>query len=228
MNLINWDNYRGYQLMIGVAQGVYHINGLEEEEKTKTSMSFYDMLGAETDARLEYLAQHYADRHSVLAVLSMLRDEKHAQLIDKTLKQLEEKYPNYAPLMKFKSEREAERAAKQRMEIGQVAPDFSFPTAEGDKNLGPKDFRGKYLVIDFWASWCGPCRNEIPIVKKAYEQFHDKGVEFLSVSIDEGGDEVERSNGRRENALGTSTRSWCRKGYHENIPVHGYTFYYSD
>ena len=44
--------------------------------------------------------------------------------------------------------------------------------------------RGKYVLVDFWASWCGPCRKEIPNIKKVYAEFKDKGLEVVGVSID--------------------------------------------
>jgi thiol-disulfide isomerase/thioredoxin len=50
--------------------------------------------------------------------------------------------------------------------------------------VSPEDYKGKIVVIDFWASWCGPCRNEIPHLKEVYEKYHPQGVEILSVSID--------------------------------------------
>ena len=184
MNLLNWDGYRGYQLMIGVSQGVYRIPGLDNKTRSESSSRFYDMLGDESKARVEYLAEHYADRHSVLAVLRNLRGAKYDALVEKTMAALDAAHPGYAPLEKFRTERAEAKALKKRMDIGQAAPDFSLPTPDGKKNLGPKDYRGKFLVIDFWASWCGPCRNEIPVVKKAYDKYHAKGVEFLSVSID--------------------------------------------
>ena len=48
-----------------------------------------------------------------------------------------------------------------------------------------KDFRGKYVYIDVWATWCGPCKVEIPYLKKLEEKFHDKNIEFISISVDD-------------------------------------------
>jgi len=67
--------------------------------------------------------------------------------------------------------------------IGSVAPDFTQNDPEG-KPVKLSNFRGKYVLIDFWASWCGPCRKENPSVVKAYAQFKDKNFEILGVSLD--------------------------------------------
>lgn len=187
MNLLNWDSYRGYQLMIGVSQGVYRIEGLDMQAKQETSMKFYDMLGDESRARSKYIAEHYADRNSVLAVLPMLRGNENAALVEQVLAKLEAKNPDYAPLKKYKADMAEAKAQKERLAEGKVAPEFSYPTPDGNKNLGPQDFKGKILVLDFWASWCGPCRQEIPHLKEAFEAYNEKGVEFLSVSIDKDG-----------------------------------------
>lgn len=187
MNLMNWDSYRGYQLMIGLSQGVYRIPGIDDQTKQDVSGKFYGMLGDESDARARYLAEHYADRNSVLALLGRLSGEKNAELVEKVLAKLEAKNPNYAPLLKFKADRAEAKAQRERLAVGNVAPEFSYPTPDGKKNLGPQDFKGKILVLDFWASWCGPCRQEIPHLKEAYEAYHDKGVAFFSVSIDKDG-----------------------------------------
>jgi len=68
-------------------------------------------------------------------------------------------------------------------EIGGKAPDFTLDDPSG-KAFSLSSFRGKYVLLDFWASWCVPCRKENPNVKAAYEQFKDKNFTVLSVSID--------------------------------------------
>lgn len=74
--------------------------------------------------------------------------------------------------------------AAKRTAIGQPAIDFAQPDENG-KKVSLASYRGKYLLIGFWASWCGPCRAENPNVLKAYSRFRDKGFEVLSVSLDD-------------------------------------------
>lgn len=68
--------------------------------------------------------------------------------------------------------------------IGQEAPDIVLPTPD-DKELALSSFKGKIVLVDFWASWCGPCRKEMPNVVKAYAKFKDKGFEIYGVSLDQ-------------------------------------------
>ncbi|TXH23267.1 MAG: AhpC/TSA family protein [Chitinophagaceae bacterium] len=69
------------------------------------------------------------------------------------------------------------------IQIGKVAPDFTQNDVN-DKPVKLSDFRGKYVLIDFWASWCGPCRAENPNVVEAFNKFKDKNFTILGVSLD--------------------------------------------
>ena len=69
--------------------------------------------------------------------------------------------------------------------VGQEAPDFSLKDTEG-KTVKLKDFRGdKIVVLDFWASWCGPCRRAIPELNRIQKDYAEKGVQVLGINIRE-------------------------------------------
>lgn len=67
--------------------------------------------------------------------------------------------------------------------IGQIAPNFTITTPEGE-SISLYDIKGKVKLIDFWASWCGPCRGENPHVVEIYKEYHPKGLEIFGVSLD--------------------------------------------
>lgn len=79
----------------------------------------------------------------------------------------------------------AKRIARLKMvRIGRVAPDFAMPDTTG-KSIALQDFRGKFVLLDFWASWCPPCRAESPYLVEAYETYEKKNFTILSVSLDQ-------------------------------------------
>jgi peroxiredoxin len=78
------------------------------------------------------------------------------------------------------------KSAQENLNIGKVAPNFSAPSPEG-KIIALNNIKGKATIIDFWASWCKPCRRENPNVVRVYEKYHDKGLEIISVSLDKDG-----------------------------------------
>ncbi len=101
---------------------------------------------------------------------------------EEILKIFGEKQPNF-PIYKGIM---AERKATESTAIGHTYTDLKMDNPTG-KSIKLSDYVGKskYLLIDFWASWCGPCRAEMPTVVEAYSQFHNKGFEVVGVSLDE-------------------------------------------
>lgn len=69
---------------------------------------------------------------------------------------------------------------------GDKAPNFTLENMQGEK-VSLSDYEGKVVLIDFWATWCPPCREEIPHFNELYEEYKDQGLEVLGVSLDRGG-----------------------------------------
>lgn len=76
--------------------------------------------------------------------------------------------------------------AQQSAELkaGDESPKFSFPDVKGN-TVSSDDFKGKYVFIDVWASWCPPCRGQLPHMKALEEKMHGKNIVFVSISVDE-------------------------------------------
>lgn len=80
-----------------------------------------------------------------------------------------------------------ESTAKANKLKGKPSPDFDYENYKGGKTK-LSDLKGKYVYIDLWATWCGPCRAEIPFLQKIEEKYHGKNIEFVSISIDKAKD----------------------------------------
>ncbi len=90
---------------------------------------------------------------------------------------------SYNNLIKSVEAEYARYMASQRVQIGQEAPDLTMASPDG-KEYSLSDLRGKLVLLDFWASWCMPCRQENPNVVKVYEKYKDQGFTIFSVSLD--------------------------------------------
>ena len=89
----------------------------------------------------------------------------------------------------FASIKQADAADKIEgaLAVDTAFPDFDVKDLDG-KSLALANYKGKVVMIDFWATWCGPCVGEVPNVADVYQKYHDKGFEIIGVSLDKEGD----------------------------------------
>jgi thiol-disulfide isomerase/thioredoxin len=116
-----------------------------------------------------------------LAVLQLFSDKEASfSYFEKVSISLHKKFPEQKNLKPF-----YEYVDKmKRLSVGALAPEIKLNSPEG-KEIALSSLRGKIVLIDFWASWCGPCRKENPNVRKIYAEYHDKGFDVYSVSLDD-------------------------------------------
>lgn len=132
--------------------------------------------------------------------------------IDKIANNLDKDYPGstYAKdyrnvVSQVKSKMMAEESA-MKIKVGSEAPDINLPGPDGKKH-SLSALKGKVVLLDFWASWCGPCRRENPHVVSVYNQYKDKGFTVFSVSLD-GGTDINKAKSDWTNAIAQDKLSW--------------------
>lgn len=116
------------------------------------------------------------------------------QEVNSIIAKASQKFPNHESLKSLNKSVAAQQAQQTQQATGSLlnkpAPDFTLPDVN-DKPVSLSSFKGKYVLVDFWASWCRPCRMENPNVVKAYQKFKDKNFTILGVSLDRPGQKDE-------------------------------------
>lgn len=143
------------------------------------------------DMMVKYPDTHPKSFISALIVLEMFRDPNFdAKKIRKLYDGFDESLRNTKIAKKIKDQldaldkvKDAPKPKPVAANVGQMAPDFSAKTPQG-VTVSLKQSLGKVTVIDFWASWCGPCRKENPAVVALYNELHSKGLNIIGVSLD--------------------------------------------
>lgn len=119
------------------------------------------------------------DQFITLLALRSLSPNEFLNLYKETASNLQKSLPNSSYVIHFVNEVKK----LSNMSIGGEIPDFSLPNKH-DEFINLHSFKGKYVLLDIWATWCKPCKAEMPFLEKAKEQFKDKNFEVVSVCVD--------------------------------------------
>ncbi|WP_127131224.1 peroxiredoxin family protein [Pseudoflavitalea rhizosphaerae] len=172
-----WNEYQMFQQKLSKQQNsIFQKTGLSDEERTQL---FEDLNTSQKHFTDSFIV---ANRSSVVALYMArvpLPMMKHYQ-IDTVLQQFDKKLHGHP----YYKEMKARADVLRRVAPGAVAPDFKVVTQDGKTPIQLSSFRGKYVLLDFWASWCVPCREENKHTLAIYKKFHPKGLEIISFSLD--------------------------------------------
>ncbi len=189
LNILNNYEYWNYQQMIYDSRESY----FAEQNKSKDSAWIkylkdekqQGMLAQnKTDKMLTVLLKSFADIPATVRLVERMNWRRDTTEAMNILNAVAKKYPWLKEARQLKQNITEYIVRSKMLENGKPAPLFAYADASG-KIVDFAMYRGKYVLIDFWASWCGPCRQAIPKVKQLFTLYGNKGFDVLSVSIDE-------------------------------------------
>lgn len=160
-------------------EAYYEAMSKNDAEAIKKIQADAMTLESKQSERVKEMIDSMGDSFASMAAIGMLDPKTNFQYIDQLVVKLNENYPGTTAILQVKQQLDEMRA----LSVGQPAPEIELPNPEGTM-VKLSDLRGKYVLIDFWAAWCKPCRQENPNVVKLYNQYKAKGFEVFGVSLD--------------------------------------------
>jgi thiol-disulfide isomerase/thioredoxin len=154
-----------------------------DELELEVQKKYNDLSNDMTQLSIKFLEENPGTIFSAYLLLNVMSQKIDETIIQSAYEKFDEQVKNSTlGSLIFK---EIEKAKFKDLAVGEKFRDLTFKTPE-DKEISISDYagKGKYVLLDFWASWCGPCRAENPSVVALYKEYHNKGFEIVGVSLD--------------------------------------------
>jgi thiol-disulfide isomerase/thioredoxin len=174
---------QAFQALVGTTK----MDSLKMDSLNKVFGDIYNSMIDSYQNKFAGLVTKAKSSLAVLAGIQQLNPDKYLDLYKEVEAALSAKYPRSKYLANLKKDIYAFEMQSQKansLKVGATPADFSLPTPDG-KMIALSSFKGKVVLVDFWASWCGPCRKENPNVVAMYKKYHNKGFDILGVSLDD-------------------------------------------
>jgi peroxiredoxin len=178
--------------------GSVKMDSLRMDSLSKTFEQPFNNIMNQMNVQLSDKVLKNSEMFASIMAIQNLEPDKYANAYKALDAGLSKKFPTDANVIKFHEVVGRMLATTN----GEAAPEINLPSPKG-QNISLSSLRGKVVLIDFWASWCGPCRKEMPNVVKAYTKYKSKGFEIYGVSLDD-------DKNRWEDAINKDGITWVQ------------------
>jgi thiol-disulfide isomerase/thioredoxin len=168
-----------------------------ENIKSGLDKTYEEIVNSQREYTFRFIRENINSPASLMALYQQIgshyylldpdKDFPYYKMVDSSLTIL---YPKseavqelHRQVVELTAQKHASEMSRKRFEKGAAVPEIALPSPDGD-TIALSSLKGKYVLLDFWASWCSPCRSENPNLVAAYQKYHSKGFEIYQVSLD--------------------------------------------